>query len=263
MQKLIFALLTIMILMISGCGNKASYGDGDEKFTVDLVDGSYELNGLTNKAIQIKGSVNLKICNEGQKPIPFAISGDVGGILTEFKEEHIAEVKSTAVEGQKRIAVSSNEGLVTILPGNCPTYEFVFNMNRGIKYDEEDFYFSMDAYKEADYYFFLGQDKWKLEGTDNLVPLEEKVAEKGFAEEDYKDFIKDLDKGGMDLGMQYCMKKSDAASMNKCADLTFKLAVLRHIPEKDAKYCELVKAKDLCIEALSESEENLLNELEA
>lgn len=174
---LIVGLLVISLLVFVGCGKKATFGEGDTKFSVDVVKGEclihdnwYDTGRISHKYTNIEGSLELRLCNLGERELPFVLEQESGGVLIKFKEEDIRNVKQMWLNDEIRtMPVESTDGFINLVPDTCPTYPFIFESSIQTDPTGEEGGFSKEAFKNAECYFYIGDKEFKLKTTKDLT----------------------------------------------------------------------------------------------
>ena len=252
----LFGLIVFMIA-VSACSKKATFGEGDIKFSVDLVDGNYELNNGVGNDVVVSGDLKLKLCNNGQKEIPFILEREYGGVFIEFKPEDKKNVKDFLLQEIEKIQITSDEGFINLIPDKCPTYPFSFRKAWGTDPTGEYGGLSKKAFQNADYYFFVGDKKFKLKGAKNIITdeqvksgLAEKQKQVGLTDEQAKAI---LNKIAQDAPLDDCKEGADQAS---CLIAAWELAFRKGIPEGQEFLCDIVQSAEhqaLCKSGVSKT----------
>lgn len=233
-----------------GSSKAATFGEGDTKFSVELVDSKYELSDAevgSGKFVILKGNLKLKICNKGEKELPFVLDRDSGGIFIDFKPEDVQNVESSALAVFERKNIESDEGFISVTPGKCPTYPFSFDSGiLSVDESEGKNKIKKAAYKNAKYYFFLGDKKFALKGVDNTVTeaqakqtLDNSLKAAGLTEESARALLLQI---AQDAPIDKCQQGANEVA---CLSAAWEYAFKKGIPAGQEVACELVRAEEI------------------
>jgi len=167
-KLLILLLIMILSVILTSCGKTATFGEGDTKLQVSLEDGKYSVADGVGNDVVVQGNLKLKLANKGDKELPFILTEDLGGVLIEFNEADIKDSNKNLIKEISTIQITSDEGFINLVPGTNPTYSFSFRSPIGTDPLKKNGGVTKDAFKNANYYFFMGDQKWKLNGEVNV-----------------------------------------------------------------------------------------------
>lgn len=294
-MRAVITLALLSLLVLSGCGSEEQSTDqnvqqqeealspvqevasektiltAEEEFgvSVEFHEGSYSVENSSMKfagghvppEIYVDGYFDLTLCNNDEDDVVVTKPGSVFlapqcdaqgkcktlpiGVRTTFQEQDAKELSSTLLKSLSDAIEMRTEAGVSIAPDSCKDMTFTFRHEFRTSESAEHLP-SKAAYTRADYKAYYSEQEWTL------------TKEEPLTEQQSKDFMQKLDQEGLRLGEQYCYELTTLPLMEKCADLTFQLAVRRSAPSTEEAYCELVKAKELCVAALGMTEEKLI-----
>jgi len=264
MKRIIVGFLVLISLILVGCSNEATFGEGDTKFSVELVDGSYELNDGSGKDIAISGNLNLKLCNRGQKELPFVLTKDVGSIVPKFKPGDVDNVNQVWMQAVQVIELTSDEGFINLAPGNCPTYPFSFRKAIGTDPTGEYNGFQKSDFENAEFVFMIGDKEFKLEGKSNLFDDDKAVKASGLSESKIKS-LKDGYLEEYNKWNPYCVDSFARVPvlLSQCTALVKNIAY-SGVAKNEQSFCDVLESqseRDTCKDAVPKSKEQWSQEL--
>jgi hypothetical protein len=259
--------LIISSLLLFGCAptsqSQATFGSGDTKFSVELVESNYLATDNPRpdvpdvrwpNAAFVRGNLTLKLCNKGQKEFPFVLTQDIGGIFIEFRPEDVADVDPRYLKIVETIKIKSDEGLFNLVPNTCPTYPFSFDSGgMGVSESEK---LTKDAFKNAKYYFFIGDKKFPLTGKIDFAykTSEQMQQESGISKDEAKTILTEV---SQKVRLDEC--KEGTINDIPCLYTAWELAFKQYVPQGKEGVCTFIPINettliaDLCKSGLKKN----------